>query len=91
MAWCAGGIALVVLNVAAWAAARRWGVGNDGSMMPWDWDTIHSPVPPIAVLAALAALSGGLAVTLWQIAAPSAAEQPPLNAPIQVLRTLCGP
>jgi hypothetical protein len=70
VACCAGGIALVVLNVAAWAVARRWGVGTDGSMMPWDWDTIHSPLPPIVVLAALAALSGGLAATLWRIAAP---------------------
>jgi Predicted membrane protein (DUF2142) len=71
VACCAGGIALVVLNVSAWAAARRWGVGNDGSMMPWDWDTIHSPLPPIVVLAALATLSGGLGVTLWRLAAPS--------------------
>ena len=52
-------------------SARRWGVGTDGSMMPWDWDTIHSPLPPIVVLTALAALSGGLAATLWRIAAPS--------------------
>jgi hypothetical protein len=71
VAWCVGGSALVVLNVAAWAAARRWGVGNDGSMMPWDWDTIHSPLPPIVVLAALAALSAGLAAALWRIAAPA--------------------
>jgi hypothetical protein len=71
VACCAGGIALVVLNVAAWAAARRWGAGVDGSMMPWDWDTIHSPLPPVVVLAALAALSGALAATLWRIAVPS--------------------
>jgi hypothetical protein len=71
VAWWVGGSALVVLNVAAWAAARRWGVGNDGSMMPWDWDTIHSPLPPIVVLTALAVLSAGLAVTLWRIAVPS--------------------
>jgi hypothetical protein len=71
VAWSVGGIALLVLNVAAWAAARRWGVGNDGSMMPWDWDTIHSPLPPVLVLAALAALSAGLAATLWRIAVPS--------------------
>ena len=36
LAWCVGGSALVVLNVAAWAAgARPLGVGLDGSMMPW--------------------------------------------------------
>ena len=66
----AGGIALLVLNVAAWASSRRWGVGIDGSMMPWDWDTIHTPLPPIVVLAALAALSVALAATLRRIATP---------------------
>ena len=71
IACCVGGTALVVLNVAAWAAARRWGVGIDGSMMPWTWDTVHAPLPPIVVLAALAALSAALAATLWRIAAPA--------------------
>jgi hypothetical protein len=67
----AGCVALVVLNVAAWAAARRWGVGTHGSLMPWNWDTIHSPVPPIVVLSALAALSVALAAALWwRTAAP---------------------
>ena len=60
-----GASALVVLNVAAWAAARRWGVGTDGSMMPWDWDTSRAPLPPIIVLAALAVLSVALAAVLW--------------------------
>jgi hypothetical protein len=60
-----GASALVVLNVAAWAAARRWGVGTDGSMMPWDWDTSRAPLPPVIVLSALAALSIALAAVLW--------------------------
>ncbi len=54
-----------MLNVAAWAAARRWGVGTHGSMMPWDWDTSRAPLPPIVVLAALALLSITLAAVLW--------------------------
>jgi Predicted membrane protein (DUF2142) len=62
----AGCVALVVVNVAAWAAARRWGVGTQGSLMPWDWDTIHSPVAPIVVLTGLAVLSAGLAAALWR-------------------------
>ncbi|HET9547612.1 MAG TPA: DUF2142 domain-containing protein [Desertimonas sp.] len=65
VARCAGIVALVVVNVVAWAAARRWGVGTHGSLMPWDWDTTHTPVPPIVVLAGLAALSIGLVAALW--------------------------
>ena len=74
VARCAGCIALVVVNVAAWAAARRWGVGTHGSLMPWDWDTIHTPVPPIVVLAALAALSIGLVAALWRTVQPAPAR-----------------
>ena len=47
--------------------------------MPWDWDTIHSPVPPIVVLAALAVLSAGLAATLWRIAGSAGLGHPGLD------------
>lgn len=67
VAFCAGGAALAVINVAGWAAARRWGVGTDGSLTPWRWDTVHSPLPPIVVLGFLAALSLGLAWALWRL------------------------
>lgn len=56
----AGG-ALFVMNVAAWSAARRWGVGLYGSMMPWDWDTALTPFPTVLVLALLASASAALA------------------------------
>lgn len=59
------GVALIVVNVAAWSAGRRWGVGNDGSLLPWRWDTIHQPVAPIVLLAVLAATSVGLWYTLF--------------------------
>jgi hypothetical protein len=60
-----GGASLVAMNVAAWAAARRWGVGTDGSLLPWDWDTWSAPLPPVVLLLLLGGLSGGLAATLW--------------------------
>lgn len=56
----AGAVALIVINVGAWAGARRWGVGLEGSLYPWSWDTIHQPVPPIALLVVMAAASTGL-------------------------------
>ncbi len=40
--------ALFLMNVAAWSAARRWGVGLYGSMMPWDWNTPLTPFPTAA-------------------------------------------
>lgn len=48
---------LGVVNVAAWAAARRWGVGTEGSYLPWNWSTIHQPVPPVLLLIVMAAAS----------------------------------
>ncbi|MDJ0768340.1 MAG: DUF2142 domain-containing protein [Ilumatobacter sp.] len=55
---------LIVLNIAAWAAARRFGAGTTGTFLPWRWDTIHQPVHPLALLAVHAALSLGLAVVV---------------------------
>ena len=65
IAWVAGGGMLLVVNVAAWAGARRWGVGVDGSLLPWRWDTVHTPVEPFVVLVAHAVLSVGLARVLF--------------------------
>jgi hypothetical protein len=56
--------ALAIVNVAAWSAARRWGVGVEGSLAPWDWTTVHSPVPIMAVLAIHAACSLALVVVV---------------------------
>lgn len=41
---------LLLSNAALWSAARRWGVGLQGSLRPWDWDTPHTPFPTIVVL-----------------------------------------
>lgn len=59
---------LVVLNLGAWAAARRWGVGLDGTYLPWRWDTSLQPVPPVVPLVLLAASSLGLG---WIVAGRS--------------------
>lgn len=50
-----GWTALFLANVAVWAAARRWGVGLNGSRVPWEWDTPIQPVPPVILLAVHAA------------------------------------
>jgi hypothetical protein len=55
---------LVIANVAAWAAARRFGVGTLGSHLPWRWDTPIQPVPPLVLLAVHALATGGLALVL---------------------------
>jgi hypothetical protein len=58
--WCTVG-GLLFVNVAAWAAARRWGVGLDGTHRPWAWDTAIQPVQPIVLLVLLAAASVAMA------------------------------
>ena len=89
VARCAGCVALVVVNVAAWAAARRWGVGTHGSLMPWNWDTTHTPVPPIVVLAALAALSIALVAALWTtVAVGRSATTPPTEDRVDTLGSM---
>lgn len=53
--------AMVLLNAALWAVARRWGVGVQGSLRPWDWDTPHTPLPTVVLLVVHAAASTVLA------------------------------
>ncbi len=60
-----GVVALVVVNVAAWAAARRFGVGTSGSLLPWRWDTPIQPVPPLLLLVAHAAASVWVVTLVW--------------------------
>ena len=69
---------LLVLNLGAWAAARRWGVGLDGSYLPWRWDTSLQPVPPVVPLVVLAACSFGLGWSV--IARPERAADDPAVA-----------
>lgn len=56
--------ALALLNAGMWAAARRWGVGLNGSLRPWNWDTRHTPLPVVTLLVAHAVGTVGLA---WAI------------------------
>ena len=56
--------ALSFVNVAAWAAARRFGVGHAGSHLPWRWDTPLQPVPPFLLLIVMAAASIGLVAVI---------------------------
>ena len=63
---------LLFVNVAAWAAARRWGVGHAGSHLPWRWDTALQPVHPLLVLLVMAGASAALAVA---IARPATARR----------------
>lgn len=55
--------ALFLLNVAAWAAARRWAVGIDGTMRPWNWGADLIAVHPLILLVAHAAVSLALLAT----------------------------
>jgi hypothetical protein len=57
-----GGGALLILNVAAWSAARRFGVGTRGSHLPWRWDLAIQPIPPLLVLIVHAALTTALLI-----------------------------
>jgi glycosyltransferase involved in cell wall biosynthesis len=53
---------LVVANVGIAAAMRRWGVGDQGTLAPWQWDTYATVVPPVA----LVALHGAGTLLLWR-------------------------
>ncbi len=44
------GVAMFVLSMAFAASMRRWGVGTGGSMLPWDWDTYGTRLPPWSLL-----------------------------------------
>ena len=60
---------LVLLNVAAWSAARRWGVGTTGSYLPWRWDTAVQPFPVLVLLVVHAAATIALG---WVLLRPTA-------------------
>jgi len=68
-------VALVIVNVGAWAAARRFGVGTSGSLLPWRWDTPIQPAPPVLLLVVHAAASIWIVTLLWRGQRPSAANE----------------
>ncbi len=69
--------ALLTLNIAIWAAARRWGVGIDGTLVPWRWGTVHQPVEPALLLAAHAGLTAAVVVTLFGAHGATRPGEPP--------------
>lgn len=60
-----GATALFLVNVAAWAATRRWAVGVTGTHRPWKWGAELLPVHPFPLLALHALASVLLVVTLY--------------------------
>lgn len=55
---------LALDNVAIVAAARRFGVGVDGSQLPWDWDTYRAPIPPMLAIGVHLFATGVLAALM---------------------------
>ena len=73
---------LLIVNIAAWSAARRFGVGIDGTLVPWRWDTAIQPIPPLLLLVVHAAASLWLASTLLH-RSPTPSALPSTTAPNQ--------
>lgn len=61
-----GVVAVVVWNFAFLQALRRWGVGENGSIRPWAWDTWGAPVPVVALIALHVGASVGLLWVCWR-------------------------
>jgi len=60
-------VSLVTTNVALAAAVRRWADGIAGTLLPWEWDTYDTALPPILFLAVHAIASAG--VWFWALRA----------------------
>ena len=58
-------MAVVVWNLAFWAAARRWAVGVSGSLRVWEWDTYGAALPPVALGLAHIGLCVGLLTVVF--------------------------
>jgi hypothetical protein len=71
MAAVLGGISLWVMNGAFWATGRRFGVGINGSLKPWTWDSYGSVLAPGDLGLGVAVLAGALGVQLWRRSATS--------------------
>lgn len=67
-----GAAGLLIANIGAWSAGRRFGVGTDGPLSPWHWDTPIQPIPPIVLVFAHAAVSIWLAALVLR---PSRADR----------------
>lgn len=56
---------LFVTNAAFAAMMRRYGVGVEGSLRPWEWDTYGAPFPPLLLLAVHIVASALLVRWIW--------------------------
>jgi hypothetical protein len=65
-----GVVAVVVWNLSFLQQLRRWGVGENGSIRPWEWATPASPVPVIPLI--IVHLAGSISV-LWLVQRASVA------------------
>jgi hypothetical protein len=65
------GISLYVMNGAFWATGRRFGVGINGSLKPWTWDSYGSVFAPGDLGLGVLVLAGVLSVQLWRRSANS--------------------
>lgn len=55
--------ALVVTNVGLASMMRRFSTGVAGTLLPWEWDTYETPLPPVVLL--VAHLGASLALFRW--------------------------
>ncbi len=63
----AAAASMTVVNVGLAAMIRRYAVGRSGSMLPWDWDTYRSPLPPVALLVVHVLASAVLVGWAWRL------------------------
>jgi hypothetical protein len=61
-----GGVGLYAMVATFWATGRRFGVGVNGSLKPWAWDTYGSAFAPGDLGLIVTVLAGILAVQLWR-------------------------
>jgi hypothetical protein len=66
-----GGIATYVMVGTFWATGRRFGVGVNGSLKPWAWDTYGSAFAPGDLGLGVTVVAGILGVQLWRLSRQS--------------------
>lgn len=74
-----GAMSLFVVNLSLAEAIRRFAVGTSGSLVPTDWDTYDTPVPPIALLAVHLVASIGLILWIQRRSAIEQVSKPGVN------------
>ena len=62
-----GGIATYAMVATFWATGRRFGVGVNGSLKPWAWDTYGSAFAPGDLGLIITVIAGIFGVQLWRL------------------------